>query len=1057
MRSHISNAFSNLSLTPISILLGIGYAFKEYVHDKGFSSYHLAFEGGSCSPTSPFPRQVSISFNCDHHLNSPKLFTTTSCHYDFEWNTVAACDHKLYNHTEAPCYIFDSDGSKRDLTPLIKENGQYYEIDTEGLMNVKSQEAPHGDKLFINICSDASQKCGPGTASCRLLPADTNQTSGQNETQHLGDVRFSKMSWDDRTKEIVLTYRGGLTTYGCSKLSKPSTTIRFKCPQERKTYWVPSKAPRLINVDYEECDFVIEWETEYACPEKLLKATPQSCIFKQVFNGVDIDLRPLMKKRALQSMGGQLPWIVKNITTPHLGQSSYDAHIAVCGGLGKGYCGGKEFGSVSVCLKPQNGGNQSQDKAIGFISTDSEFTYVNGKAMLVYTSKDEKCPELNNTAKVKTAIEFLCDPQVGNGEPVFNTYQYCTYHFVWRSSLVCGPRPESMSCILNEGGRLYDLNPLTRSWNSRAWRALPMHYNPQHKFGMQSSKALYMNICGPVPRINETSLCDAEAGVCLVDSQTNSTQNLGHFVHRTLQYNHQSDHLQLEYIYEHPDGITKPVKSTISLYCTPGDFTSEPLVVNVSPDASEYSFEWDTGAACPLSVSKGTDCRVYDPDLAALFDLNPLQKEGRPYKIDVGEYEYYINVCGPIKGTPCNNKTDIQDPAACQAKKNDSFHVYTLGRVNTNISYFNGLISLQYEDGHRYRNAEKTPRKAQISFICDRDEMQGSPQFISETNRTYFFEWRTKYACPILDPPVDCVWRNSTHSIDLTGLSTHSANHFSWDVDARSKEHSIFYLNICRPLNKIQGQKCPRGAAACRIDTHKMKDNVIVGVSLGQALDPPVMEHGGSVVLFYKNGDRCEKHPESRMATKIKFICDPTQDHGTPEIAKDEQIEDPCVYLFNWKTDLACPVKISLLLPSSTPAPNSSQIIPPHKAGSKSSSSSVQPSASDPNAKASSSISNDGEQPHSGPHWIGLVILVILVSVIFVILLSTNVRYAFFGSLHTSFELSLTIYLTVSCLLLHQDKSCQQGPALLHASDYNRLPLSSSKRRPNEHEFNRVS
>ena len=50
------------------------------------------------------------------------------------------------------------------------------------------------------------------------------------------------------------------------------------------------------------------------------------------------------------------------------------------------------------------------------------------------------------------------------------------------------------------------------------------------------------------------------------------------------------------------------------------------------------------------------------------FNLNPLRKAATDYHVRYGDYEYVLNVCGPLnEGGVCGGQTT----AACQRKPND--------------------------------------------------------------------------------------------------------------------------------------------------------------------------------------------------------------------------------------------------------------------------------------------------------------------------------------------------------------------------------------------------
>ncbi|CAG5959540.1 unnamed protein product [Menidia menidia] len=57
---------------------------------------------------------------------TPEFVAVSQCVHYFEWKTYAACKKdKFKPHKEVPCYVFDSDGKKHDLNPLIKVSDGY--------------------------------------------------------------------------------------------------------------------------------------------------------------------------------------------------------------------------------------------------------------------------------------------------------------------------------------------------------------------------------------------------------------------------------------------------------------------------------------------------------------------------------------------------------------------------------------------------------------------------------------------------------------------------------------------------------------------------------------------------------------------------------------------------------------------------------------------------------------------------------------------------------------------------------------------------------------------
>ena len=66
---------------------------------------------------------------------------SNACETFFEWSTYLACKRTFSGH-EVKCYVYDRDGFKRDLSPLIKSSGQY---------RVESQDER---EFYINVCRE---------------------------------------------------------------------------------------------------------------------------------------------------------------------------------------------------------------------------------------------------------------------------------------------------------------------------------------------------------------------------------------------------------------------------------------------------------------------------------------------------------------------------------------------------------------------------------------------------------------------------------------------------------------------------------------------------------------------------------------------------------------------------------------------------------------------------------------------------------------------------------------------------------------------------------------
>ncbi|EPY85235.1 cation-independent mannose-6-phosphate receptor precursor [Camelus ferus] len=264
--------------------------------------------------------------------------------------------------------------------------------------------------------------------------------------------------------------------------------------------------------------------------------------------------------------------------------------------------------------------------------------------------------------------------------------------------------------------------------------------------------------------------------------------------------------------------------------CAVGDLESAPVLRTSRDDGCFYEFEWHTAAACVLSRTEGDNCTVFDSQAAGRYGLD---------------------------------------------KK-----FWNLGRSNAKLSYYDGMIQLNYRDGTPYNNERRTPRATLITFLCDRDAGVGLPEYQEEDNSTYDFRWYTSYACP--EEPLECVVTDpaTLEQYDLSSLAKseggRGGNWYAMDNAGPRSTWRKYYINVCRPLSPVPG--CDRYASACQMkfDSSQGSSSEIVSISnLGVAKTGPVVEASGSLLLEYVNGSACTTSDGKQTAytTRIHLIC----------------------------------------------------------------------------------------------------------------------------------------------------------------------------------------
>ncbi|GLD49816.1 cation-independent mannose-6-phosphate receptor [Lates japonicus] len=648
--------------------------------------------------------QTSISFQCGKTMGTPEFVTVSQCVHYFEWRTYTACKKdKFKPHKEVPCYVFDSDGKKHDLSPLIKVSDGYLVDDGDDSVD-----------FYINICRSLSlnqpdKSCPEGSAACVV----TSQGSF-----NMGSPTGPLELVDSDSLRLQYALSPGSSRPEMCKDHDPAVTITFNCPSSRHSGSTPKMTAES------NCRYEVVWVTEYACHRDYLES--HTCKLTSEQHDISIDLTPLTLSSS------DHPYYAHS--DPSDGADSYVYYLNVCGQILNGECGDDPV--ISSCQVKKNG----DVKKVAGRNQKQMLRYSDGDLTLIYPDGD-KC---SSGFQRMTIINFECNKNTSNGgrgNPVFAGETDCTYYFDWETAFACVKEKEDLLCRVRDGNKHYDLSPLTRYPGSDGnWEAVDANSpKPDSRF--------YLNVCHKVIQMGGAAGCPVNASICAVD-KNHGAISLGSFLSSPQKTKIGND-IRLVYT----DGnfcVHKKtrIRTVLTLKCKPGDLESAPVLRGVSSDGCVYELEWYTAAACVLSKTQGDNCKVEDHQAGFSFDLSPLSKNGGFYNLTSGNYDYYINVCGPVK---VPNSNCPEKAGACQVEKSS----WSLGEANSRLSYYDGLIQLTYSNGSQYNNKEHTLRSTLISFLCDPEAGAGNPEFQVEDSYTYNFRWYTSYACP--ERPHECL------------------------------------------------------------------------------------------------------------------------------------------------------------------------------------------------------------------------------------------------------------------------------------------------------------
>uniref|UniRef100_A0A673X9U3 Insulin-like growth factor 2 receptor n=1 Tax=Salmo trutta TaxID=8032 RepID=A0A673X9U3_SALTR len=800
-----------------------------------------------CPGSSGTNVRSSISFQCGKTMGTPEFVTVAQCVHYFEWRTYAACKKNKYKpDKEVPCYVFDTDGKKHDLNPLIKLTDGYLVDDSDDEV-----------QFYINICRSLSTHCPAGSAAC-LTTSKGSFSMGLPTTQ-------LELASSDRLR-LRYEESSDSTPDFCSGHT-PAVTITFICPSRRQEGTDPKMTAKS------NCRYEVEWVTEYACHRDYLES--HNCTLTSKQHDINIDLTHLTLSYD--------PYMAEAKSSD--GKDNYFYYLNVCGEIKAGECGGDPH-YVSACQVKATG-DQSK-KIAGRYHNQTLRLYSDGDLTLIYPD-GSRC---SSGFQRMTIINFECNKTAGNngrGSPVFAGETDCTYYFDWQTASACVKEEEDLLCTVSQY-KHYDLSPLTQSESAQNWEAVDANAPKSDKM------RFYVNVCHKVLQQGATSTCPEDAAICAVDKVI----SLGKFLTSPTKRN-DSDDIRL--VYTEGDECRKnmKMKSIMILKCKPGDLESAPIMRSVSSDGCVYEFEWYTAAACVMSRTVGDNCKVEDPQAGFSFDLSPLSKPGGGfYNMSNADYDYFINVCGSVTAAKCPVKA-----GACQVDQSGS-NSWSLGEFNSQLSYYDGMIKLSYSNGSRYNNGQHTLRSTMISFLCDREAGAGKPEFQVEDSYTYNFRWYTSYACP--ERAHECVVTdpNTLDQYDLSSLSR-SSGRSNWQAMDLSDPNNLrkYYINVCRPLNAVQG--CDRQASVCQIKyqhQHGILSETVSVSNMGLAKRGPAIEEKDRLLLEYTDGSECISDGlKLTYTTRIHLVCS----SGFSSVPRFLNYGN-CTANFMWETGAACAI-----------------------------------------------------------------------------------------------------------------------------------------------------
>ena len=197
---------------------------------------------------------------------------------------------------------------------------------------------------------------------------------------------------------------------------------------------------------------------------------------------------------------------------------------------------------------------------------------------------------------------------------------------------------------------------------------------------------------------------------------------------------------------------------------------------------------------------------------------------------------------------------------------------FKLGEPNSTLVYEDGSLRLQYNNGDSCHSGIK--RNTTLLFICDSSAHDATVTDVTEDHCDYVIEVRTKLACPPAIRASECVFFNGTQSYDFSDLSR---SPFQGNWEARGPDGSIYYINVCEPLNLVTGCSVLSGVCKKTTDSKGNVTHTNLGLAYGAEFDFVRRDGEERIRLTYQYSRQIvgplPEHECRRVETIIEFTC----------------------------------------------------------------------------------------------------------------------------------------------------------------------------------------
>ncbi|KAM7135316.1 cation-independent mannose-6-phosphate receptor isoform 2-T2 [Molossus nigricans] len=758
------------------------------------------------------------------------------------------CSYEFEWHTAAACVLSRTAGD--NCTVLDTQAGFSFDLSPLTRKDGYRVETAKYD-FYINVCAAVSLgSCRPGAGACQVAKSDKKAWSlGQSN---------AKLSYYDGM--IQLSYKNG-TSYNNDKHTPRTTLITFLCDRD-----VGVGVPEYQEEDNSTYNF--RWYTSYACPEE-----PLECVVTDSSSMEQYDLSRLAKSDG----GSEGNWYALDSAGEHSLWRKY--YINVCRPLNP-VPGCDRYAAACQMRYENNQGVFSEAVSISNLGMAQTGPTVeeSGSLLIEYVNGSACTTSEGRQTTYTTRIHLVCSRGSLNTHPIFSLIWECVATFLWNTEAACPIQittDTDQACSIRDpnSGYVFDFNPLNSS---------------QGYVVSGIGKTFMFNICGTMSVCG--SLNGMPASGCEAPAQTADLKDLKPErlvgLEKTLQLSTEGF---ITLTYEGPYSETKETGNVfiIRFVCNDDIYPGIAKFLHQDIDSGleirKTFFELETALAC---VPSPVDCQV--TDLAGNeYDLSGLSKVRKPWiavdsSVDGNKRTFYLSVCTPLPYIPGCRGNAV---GSCLVSEDNSLNLGVV-QISPQVAA-NGSLSIVYVNGDKCGSQRFSTR---ITLECA--QTSGSPTFLMLDDCEYVFVWRTVEACPVVRAEGDnCEVRDPRHGhlYDLKPLALN-------DTVVSSGEYT-YYVRVC---GKLSSNVCSTSDKSKAISSCQHKRGPLGFQKVAGLLTQKVTYENGLLKMNYTGGDTC--HKVYQRSTTIFFYCD--RSTQKPVFLKETS---DCSYLFEWRTQYACP------------------------------------------------------------------------------------------------------------------------------------------------------